>query len=313
MHKRARVCASAMAVGLGLLHGCSAGSIDDGETGTLKIALSAANWNAQNAIANGIARPGTPPPGANLAACALTSQHPYPVVLVHGTFGNQNDNWQAMAPFLANAGFCVFSFTYGQTWDSGGLGAVDDIASSARQLASFVSSVLQRTGADQVVFVGHSQGGMLPRYYDKYEGGAAHTRQIVALGPSNGATSVSGIGSLAGLFPGAPLLLWLLCPACNEQISASWYAGGVDASPETYASIQYTNIATTHDEVITPYTQSFLPAATNVVNLRVQDLCPDDPVGHIGLAYDPDVAQLVVNALAPAQAHEVACSTGWSL
>ncbi len=47
-----------------------------------------------------------------------------------------------------------------------------------------------------------------------------------------------------------------------------------------------------------------------VTNEYVQDFCPLDPVGHIRLAFDPDVAQLITNALDPAHASAVVCSVG---
>ena len=53
--------------------------------------------------------PQTPPPGADNFGCKPSSAHPDPVVLVNGTFGNQDDNWQAASPLLANHGYCVFT------------------------------------------------------------------------------------------------------------------------------------------------------------------------------------------------------------
>ena len=47
-----------------------------------------------------------------------------------------------------------------------------------------------------------------------------------------------------------------------------------------------------------------------VTNEYVQDTCPYDPVGHIGLAIDSDVAQMVTNALDPPTATRVSCSFG---
>ena len=64
---------------------------------------------ALSALQNG---PGVAPPGSNVP-CRPSAAHPDPVVLVHGFAGNQNDNWQTMAPFLADNGYCVFSLTYG--------------------------------------------------------------------------------------------------------------------------------------------------------------------------------------------------------
>ena len=47
------------------------------------------------------------PPGANIWSCRPSAAHPEPVVLVHGTGGNKNDNWQTFAPLLADNGYCV--------------------------------------------------------------------------------------------------------------------------------------------------------------------------------------------------------------
>ena len=49
-----------------------------------------------------------------------------------------------------------------------------------------------------------------------------------------------------------------------------------------------------------PYGTEFVNEP-GVDNETVQDFCPLDPVGHVGLAFDPDVAQLVRDALDPAQ------------
>jgi triacylglycerol esterase/lipase EstA (alpha/beta hydrolase family) len=54
--------------------------------------------------------PATPPPGADNFSCKPSVAHPYPVILVHGTFANMDDNWQAASPVLANHGYCVFAF-----------------------------------------------------------------------------------------------------------------------------------------------------------------------------------------------------------
>src|ERR1700733_12478306 len=70
------------------------------------------NYDFATAFAATLLSPGTSPPGANNFSCQPSKAHPYPVVLVHGTFENMNDNWQAASAVLVNHGYCVFAFNY---------------------------------------------------------------------------------------------------------------------------------------------------------------------------------------------------------
>src|SRR5207302_6408582 len=121
-------------------------------------------------IYNGIygyahASPTASPPGANNWACQPSTAHPYPVILVHGTFGDMSDSWQALSPLLYDNGYCVFALNYGSYNGSGTVGiyATGDIARSARQLSRFGDKVPAATGASKVDLVGPSQGWMMPR------------------------------------------------------------------------------------------------------------------------------------------------------
>ena len=87
------------------------------------------------------------PPGAN-TGCKPSSAHPYPVILVHGTFADMSDSWQALSPLLYDNGYCVYALNYGSYNGSGAFGvyATGYIEQSAAQLGSFVQTVLQQTG-----------------------------------------------------------------------------------------------------------------------------------------------------------------------
>ncbi len=155
--------------------------------------------NIFTGLATEITSPTSMPPGSDNWSCHLSAQHPYPVVLVHGTIANQALSWQALSPMLANAGYCVYGFNYGATsLTFGHVFGLAPVPQSAAQLAAFVSRVLAATGAAKVDIVGHSQGGMMPRDYMKFLGGAAKVNMLVGLAPSNYGTTLDGLTALYG-------------------------------------------------------------------------------------------------------------------
>src|SRR5215218_7752084 len=129
-------------------------------------------WNGVYGYAH--TSPTASPPGANDWGCKPTAAHPRPVVLVHGTFADMSNSWQAISPLLKNNGYCVFALNYGSYAGSGAIGVygTGEIRNSASELDAFVDKVRAATGVAEVDIVGHSQGGMMPRYYLKFLGGA---------------------------------------------------------------------------------------------------------------------------------------------
>jgi triacylglycerol esterase/lipase EstA (alpha/beta hydrolase family) len=231
-------------------------------------------------------------------------------VLVHGTFENGNDNWGGAAPLLADAGYCVFSFSYGGPASWSPIQGLGSIESGAGQLSGFVDQVLGATGAAKVDLVGHSQGGMMPRYYIKNLGGAAKVAKLVALTPSNNGTTLDGITELGrqlGLLEPANDFLGQACASCVEQEIGSPFLTALNAGGETVPGIDYTVIATKNDEVVTPYTNALLPTAPNVTDITVQDQCALDQSDHLEIAYDPVALTDVLNALDPAHKQPVPC------
>jgi triacylglycerol esterase/lipase EstA (alpha/beta hydrolase family) len=219
------------------------------------------------------------PPGTN--ACRATALHPYPVVLVHGTFENAAQNWTSLAPYLQAKGYCVYALNYG-------LNGTQEIHASAQQLKTFVESfVLPTSGASKVDIVGHSQGGMMPRDYINNLGGAAKVDELIGLSPSNH-------GTTNPLAPGA-----VGCVACMEQAYNSPFIQSVNNPSETRSGVDYTVVETKYDEVVTPYTSAFLSGPTSdVTNVLLQTKCPGNVDDHLATPYDPVVFQWVNNALA---------------
>jgi triacylglycerol esterase/lipase EstA (alpha/beta hydrolase family) len=241
-----------------------------------------------------------PPPGANVR-CTPSAAHPYPVILTEGTFASMYNSFGAIAPDLVNNGYCVYAFNYGQTLPFTGFFAMGDIASSASQLSTEVNHVLTQTGASKVDIVGWSQGGMMPRYYIDQLGGASKVNMLVGFAPSNYGTNLDGLTNLLadlGTLGLATALLAVTCDACVQQIQGSSFLSNLNKTPIA-PGVKYVVIETSHEDVVTPYTNAFLPAGPNVQNITLQNQCSQDASDHLSIAYDSNALQDMVNALGP--------------
>ena len=250
--------------------------------------------------------------GWNDYSCEPSAAHPDPVVLVHGTFANGTDNWLALAPYLEARGYCVFSLDYGQLPGVPlvyGLGPIDE---SAAQLQVYVDKVLAATGAAKVDLVGHSQGGMMPRYYLKFLGGAAKVDTFVGIAPDNHGTTLDGLTKLLPYFPGAEDVISSAAPALADQIAGSAFLTKLNAGGDTVPGVHYTVIATQYDEVVTPYSSQFL-SGSDVRNVLIQNLCSADLSEHALLGLTDRIAfHEVANALDPAHATTTNCLSALS-
>ena len=224
--------------------------------------------------------PGVSPPGANDWSCKPTAAHPEPVVLVHGTFADMTESWNLFSPALHNDGYCVFALDYGNR-------GTNEIGQSAQELSAFVDQVLAATGASKVSIVGHSQGGMMPRYYIKNLGGDTKVDDLVGLAPSNHGTTNQAAFYADGQS----------CEACVEQQAGSPFLTSLNSGDESPGPVSYTQVETRYDEVVTPYTSAFLAPDTDVTNVTLQDTCPDDVSDHLGISHDPIALQWAENAL----------------
>ncbi|MFG2144010.1 esterase/lipase family protein [Streptomyces sp. NPDC048696] len=259
----------------------------------------------------GFLKPGEAPPGANDWSCRPTAAHPDPVILAHGTAENMNGNWRGAAPLLANAGYCVFAFNYGGAGITSSMGGMAKIEDSAAVMAGFVDKVRAATGAAKVDIVGHSQGGMMARYYLDSLGGAGKVDKLVALSATNQGTTLDGLTELGRqlqiLEPMNKFVVGPACPACVQQEIGSDFVTALNAGGGTAPGVTYTNIGTKFDEVTTPYTNAFLPAGPHVTNITVQDQCVLDGTDHTEIAYDPIALTDVLNALDPAHPRAIPC------
>ncbi|MEV7790008.1 alpha/beta fold hydrolase [Streptomyces sp. NPDC088106] len=271
--------------------------------------LAAAAVTVPSASAQAAAAPSS---GWNDYTCVPSAAHPRPVVLVHGTFGNSVDNWLGLAPYLKHRGYCVFSLDYGRLPGVPFLHGLGPVEKSAEELDAFVDTVLTATGADETDIVGHSQGGMMPRHYLKFLGGADEVNALVGIAPSNHGTTLGGLTALLPYFPGAEDLLSEATPALADQVAGSDFLARLNAGGDTVPGVRYTVIATRYDQVVTPYRSAFL-TGPNVRNVLLQDLCPVDLSGHVAIGlFDRIAFHEVANALDPARAKPTTCASVFS-
>lgn len=253
-----------------------------------------------------------PSSGWNDYSCKPSAAHPRPVVLVHGTFANSVDNWLGLAPYLKDRGYCVFSLDYGQLPSVPFFHALGPIDKSAEQLSAYVDKVLAATGAAEADLVGHSQGGMMPRYYLKFLGGAGKVNALVGIAPNNHGTTLSGLTNLLPYFPGAEDLLSAATPALAQQVVGSDFMTKLNVGGDTVPGVRYTVIATKYDEVVTPWRTQFL-TGPDVKNVLIQDLCAVDISEHALIGITDRIAfHEVANALDPAHARPTTCASVFS-
>lgn len=250
--------------------------------------------------------PGSNAPGTNDWTCKTTAKHPRPVVLVHGTFGNQSTNWQTYGPLLKNNGYCVYSLTYGALpapYPVNALGGFASMRTSAAQLRNFVDHVRAATGAEKVDLLGHSQGTLMPAYYLKYLDGATKVHNYISLAPLWHGTEfvpapvAKALGFDASAIP--------VCVACGEFDPNSTFMQQIRAGGVAVPGVHYVNIMTKYDELVRPYTSGIEKGMTNIV---LQDRCKLDYTEHFEIAADRNASLYVLNALDPAHPRPITCS-----
>jgi hypothetical protein len=137
--------------------------------------------------------------------------------------------------------------------------------------------------------------------------------RVVSLAPPTHGTTFAGLVGFAdglGIRPQVDLILRTFgCDACDDLITDGPAVQALTNGPIAVSGVEYTILASRTDILVTPVETSFVNEA-GVHNMYVQDTCPLDPVGHIGMAFDTGVATIITNALDPAHTRPVACTIG---
>ncbi|MEH1099356.1 lipase family alpha/beta hydrolase [Micromonospora sp. CPCC 205561] len=218
------------------------------------------------------------PAPAPAAAPAATGN---PVIVVGGLIG-VSIAYEPIAARLRADGHRVF------VYQLPGLG-LGDIRDSARAFAGFVDQVRSVTGAAQVDLVGHSEGGLVSRWYVKFLGGADAVGRYVSLGSPQQGTYVANILRVVGLGSCAGVV------ACQQMSIGSDFLADLNAGDDAPGALRWTTVRTWQDELVRPVGNATL--ADGATNVLIQAACPLRAVGHLGLVLDGTTYSVVRQAL----------------
>jgi triacylglycerol lipase len=221
------------------------------------------------------------------ASSAQAHEPADPVIIVPGIAVGPLDEfvYHPLRDRLRKAGYTVEILTkpkYG----------LDGVAPNAELLEHLVDDVLAETGARKVDLIGHSQGGLVVRHYVEYLGGHDNVDVLMTLGSPHQGTLAANIANFLALGN------CLAIVGCQEMTTDSDYLKALNAGDDTIGDVRYVLFATKYDELAVPYTTGFLdPDDGNVTNIKVQDQCRFNLVGHLGLILNGPVADGVLDAL----------------
>lgn len=179
-----------------------------------------------------------------LASAPARAASHNPVVFVHGLSSSSTswDDW--VADFEADGYSSSELYAWSYDWTQSN-------ATTAQQLATYVQTVLSKTGASKVDLVVHSMGALNGRYYLKNLGGTSYVDDFVSVAGVNHGTSIA---SLCG---------WLYT-SCKEMQTGSSFLTALNSGDETPGSVSYAAYWSDCDEAIDPDSSALLSGATNV-------------------------------------------------
>jgi triacylglycerol lipase len=237
--------------------------------------------------------PGDPPLSVPLATldaaleCPESFTHPQhePVLLVHGTFTNPDENWEWNYRIaLPNDGYDVCWVTLPNR-------SLDDIQVASEYVVHAVRTINARSGR-KVDIVGHSQGGLEPRWAVRWWPSLlGKVDDLVTLATPNHGTILADTARDQS------------CPACWQMKTTSNFIAALNAPDETPASStrgepSYTALYSATDELVQPVVPEPTAALDGASNILVNgpDVCPARPLEHVGFAFDKVVYDLVTDA-----------------
>ena len=201
-------------------------------------------------------------PGRAAQAARLTDRR-LPILLVHG-YGCSRAAWWWLRRRLEAAGWSVATISL-EPLHAG----IDDYVDP---LARRIAAVLDETGAEKLLLVGHSMGGLVARAYLQRFGSGCVAR-LVTLGTPHQGSCLAHLGLGAN--------------ARQMQPGSAWLAALANPASVLDTLVIYSP----HDNFVMPQVKLQLPGAPGQAI---------DGLGHLAMLHSPRVAAALLRALAPA-------------
>ena len=213
-------------------------------------------------------------------ASARTRLHPGsnmpPVLLLHG-YGCNSGYWSHLVPRLDAAGISHASVDLEPL--------TGDIDGYAPLVERAVEALRTATGADKVIIVAHSMGGLVARAWMR-ACGSARVARVITLGTPHHGTCLAAFG--LGLNAAQMRRVAQGRAARDEPPECAWLRA-LAANEDAAARALVTSIFSHHDNIIAPQTSSELPGARNLAF---------GGVGHVALGRNPRVLDAVMAEIA---------------
>jgi triacylglycerol esterase/lipase EstA (alpha/beta hydrolase family) len=184
-----------------------------------------------------------------------------PVLLVHG-YGCSRAAWWWLRRRLEAAGWTVATISLEPIY-----GSIDDYVDP---LARRIDAVLAETGAEHVLLVGHSMGGLVARAYLQHYGKRASRRS------GDSRNSASGQSDLAR------------SASAPTRVRCGPHSAWLQALASPAAMLDTLAIYSPHDNYVMPQSNLQLPGTASH---SIEGL------GHLTMLYSPRVAQVLLAAL----------------
>jgi len=207
-----------------------------------------------------------------------------PILLVHGTGLTPAQSW---------------SWNYGAVLPAEGYptctvalprAALGDIQVASQYVVAAVDTVAARWHSS-VDIIGHSQGGIEPRWALKWWPGLRTKvdHYIGLASPNHGIYAADACADSGNCWPA----VW-------QMAQGSRFITALNSGPEAPGPTSYTDIYSVTDDLVEPAAvnpTAALHGGANVANVAVQSVCPGRYVNHGGMLADGVVYALVIDTL----------------